>query len=185
MRIADPAIDEFSAYAKPDMERLGPIVERVLAMPEFDDLRDAEPTIEWLMRNETKIKQGRWIHGTAYTPQVTGELRDMFEWLLEVYFGHFPDFLIVLSRDYWEEANPAQREILVFHELAHCEHARDKMGALRYTKDGFPIFGLRGHDIEEFDAVVRRYGAHSEDLQRFIAAAADGDGFRQAGRPRA
>lgn len=175
--------EETAAYSRPDMVTLDPIIRRVMGMPEHAELRDAEPSIFWLMRNETKVKQGRWIHGTAYMPKVNGELSDMFEWLLEVYFGAFPDFLIVLSRDYWEEATPVQREILVFHELSHCKHGKDMFGSLRFDKQGEPIFELQGHDIEEFDQVVLRYGAHSTDLQRFLAAAEAGEANPIKGRP--
>jgi hypothetical protein len=54
---------------------------------------------------------------------------------------------------------------LIEHEMYHCAHARTEFGAPRFRKDGRPIFGMRGHDAEEFVGVVRRYG---------LAAAAGG-----------
>ena len=47
----------------------------------------------------------------------------------------------------------------------------DREGAPRFDDEGRPVWGLQGHDVEEFAAVVRRYGAHNPDIQRFLAAA--------------
>ncbi|MBY0242224.1 MAG: hypothetical protein K2X55_23225, partial [Burkholderiaceae bacterium] len=52
----------------------------------------------------------------------------------------------------------------------HIGHELDDYGAPAFTKDGLPKLGMRGHDVEEFIGVVRRYGA-SEDVQRMIDAA--------------
>lgn len=182
-RAADFAQDEPGAYSRPDLNELGPILARVYAMPEFEELRDAEPQIEFLMRNEPKIRNSRCILGTAYVPRVNGELSSMFEWLLEQYFAGYPDFLITLDAMYWQDATAMQREILVFHELSHCVHARDAIGNLRYTKEGAPVFAILGHDIEEFNQVVRRYGAHRPEVVNFVQAVQDGDANVIKGRP--
>lgn len=166
--------DEFiiEAYCLPDEDTHPAIIaERVLQMPEHAHLRDGEACIDWLMRTGEKRKGGRTVLGTAYMPTVQGELRDMFEWMLQRLLGRMPDFLIVLDRDFWRQASPAVREILVFHELSHCVHAEDKYGAPRFTREGLPIWGLKGHDVEEFTATVARYGAWNEDIRAFVAAA--------------
>ena len=54
------------------------------------------------------------------------------------------------------------------------QHARDKEGELKFTPEGKPVWDIRGHDVEEFDDVVRRYGAWSPDVQRFIGALREG-----------
>jgi hypothetical protein len=183
-RAIDFAQDEPGAFSRPDLNVVGPIFARVYAMPEFEELREAEPHIEFLMRNEPKRKHARWEVGTAYCkPTANGELSGMFEWLLEQYFGGYPDFIIALDSMYWADASPLDREILVFHELSHCVHARDALGNLRFTKEGAPIFGLLGHDLEEFNQVVRRYGAHSPQVINFVEAVTDGEANPIKGRP--
>lgn len=177
------AQDEPGEYARPDLNVLGPIWARVYRMPEFAELRDAEPRIEFLMRNTPKVKQSRLIIGTAYMPKVNGELSGMFDWLLEQYFGEAPDFLITLDAEYWQDATDLQREILVFHELSHCVHGRDALGSLRFDREGAPVFAILGHDIEEFNQVVRRYGAHSPIVNNFIEAVSDGESNLIKGRP--
>jgi len=116
------------------------------------------------------------VLGTAYMPMVQGELRDCFEWLLTSLLGRWPDFLIIVDREYWEESDARGREILVYHELLHCIQKVDQYGTPRFDKQsGRPIWGLRGHDVEEFSATVRRYGSWNDDIKLFVAAARDGD----------
>jgi len=167
--------DDAGAFGRPNMAVLGPIVDKVLRMPEHRHLVENEARIEWLMRNEPKVKAGRYVAGTAYKPKVNGELSGMFDWLLGAYFGEFPDFLIVLDREYWLQATALQREILVFHELSHCIQAEDQYGAPKFDRDGNPVFAILGHDIEEFNSVVSRYGKHSDDVRSFIEAAEAGE----------
>lgn len=45
----------------------------------------------------------------------------------------------------------------------------DDLGAPAFNKYGLPKLCMRGHYVEEFVGVVRRYGA-SEDVQRIIDA---------------
>lgn len=166
--------DIAASYRLPD-EAWHPAIlaARVLLMPEHVHLTEGDATIDWLMRVEPKRKGGRWVLGTACQPKVNGELSPMFDWLVTRLFGRMPDFLIVLDLGYWMDATPEQREILVFHELAHCVQKEDAFGAPKFDKDGHPVWGLKGHDVEEFTSVVARYGAWNEDIRRFVAAAAE------------
>ncbi|MEY8688482.1 MAG: putative metallopeptidase, partial [Leptothrix sp. (in: b-proteobacteria)] len=108
-----------------------------------------------------------------YKRQVQGALRPLFDWMLTKEFGDDPrvDFLVILDREYWLAATDLQREILVYHELCHCQQAIDKFGEARFDADGLPVWSLRGHDVEEFVSVVQRYGAHNGDLQALVRAA--------------
>ena len=90
--------------------------------------------------------------------------------------GTLPDFILTISRSWWSVATETQREALVFHELCHCHHKTDRDGELRFTDDGHPVWGIIGHNIEEFHAVARRYGAWHAELSVFSAA------LRQGGR---
>ncbi len=164
-------------YALPDDNESHParFAESILKLPEHAHLVDGEAGIDYLLRTHERIKGGRYVLGTAHMPSVQGELKECFEWLLFMLFGRLPDFLIVLDRAYWEQATPLQREILIYHELTHCIQKVDMYGAPRFHRDGRPMWGLRGHDVEEFTAVVRRYGAYSQDIAGFIAAAIEGN----------
>ena len=148
------------------------IAARLILLPELSHL--AEARIGWLLRVEAMMKAGRWVLGTCYLPTVQGSLRPLFDWFMVKEFGDDPplDFLIVLDRSYWLAATDLQREILVYHELMHCGHAVDKHGVERYDKEtGAPVYCIRGHDVEEFTAVVERYGIHNQDIAAFVRAA--------------
>lgn len=167
--------DIFEPYRLPSPDdHPGTVAARVLRMPEHRHLVDNEIDLDWLMRCDEKVKAGRRILGTVYEPVVQGELRDMFEWMLTRLLGRLPAFLIVLDEAYWTKAGPLDREILIFHEITHIQQKLDKYGAPRFDRDGRPVYGLRGHDVEEFTSVVARYGAHNDELRAFVAAARDG-----------
>ena len=164
-------LPDFSPYTLPDADTHPAIIaERVLQMPEHSHLVEGEATIDWLMRTDEKRKGGKLVLGSAHMPTVQGDLRDMFEWMLGNLFGRMPDFLIILDREFWRQAPPSVREILVFHELSHCVHAKDRYGAPRFTRDGLPIWGMAAHDVEEFTATVARYGAWNQDIRLFVEA---------------
>lgn len=160
------------SFEHPVEHHPAPIAAELILLPELAHL--AEARIGWLLRVDEQIKAGRQILGMCYLPSVQGSLRPLFDWFMVKEFGDDPplDFLIVLDRSYWREATDLQREILVYHELMHCGHAVDKHGDPRYDKEtGAPVYCIRGHDVEEFVAVVQRYGVHNSDIDAFIKAA--------------
>jgi hypothetical protein len=91
--------------------------------------------------------------------------QQMVEW-----FGRVPAFLITLSADYCATCSDADFCALVEHELYHIGHALDPYGAPAFDKQGRPKLRIVGHDVEEFVAVVARYGP-SADVRRLVAAA--------------
>jgi hypothetical protein len=62
----------------------------------------------------------------------------------------------VIGHDAWEKLSAEQRIIVLDHELCHAA-GQDLLG--RWT--------LTGHDVEEFSAIIRRYGTWTADLQLF------------------
>jgi hypothetical protein len=70
---------------------------------------------------------------------------------LRDWFTEIPDFLITLYAPYAHECDHYSFCALVEHELYHC--------ALKtITSKGMPIWGILGHDVEEFVGVTARYG---------------------------
>ncbi|MDP3328738.1 putative metallopeptidase [Parvibaculum sp.] len=150
------------------------ILRRILAYPEMVELKellDSDVTLAILIRTGEWNEGGRGILGTCSIPTVSGKLRPLFEHMLEDWIGYFPDFLITLNADFWEEANPITREALLFHEAKHAGHAKDQFGSPRFHREtGRPITCIVPHDLEEFNAVVSRYGAWKGDVQSFLDA---------------
>ena len=91
--------------------------------------------------------------------------QQMFDW-----FGCVPAYIITLAADYCAQCSDADFCALVEHELYHIAQAKDQYGAPKFTQEGLPKLEMRGHDVEEFVGVVRRYGA-SPDVQALVDAA--------------
>lgn len=77
---------------------------------------------------------------------------------VEEWFGQVPDFLITLDASYAAQCDDTEFCSLVEHEMLHAGQERDPFGAPRFLKSGRPKFAIRGHDVEEFVSIVRRYG---------------------------
>jgi hypothetical protein len=70
-----------------------------------------------------------------------------------------PDYVITLAAKPWTQLDEAQRRALLDHELSHCVGEEDpESGEIRWT--------LRGHDFEDFCAVVERHGAWTPSLEQ-------------------
>lgn len=138
--------------------------------PDHAHLLDASVQVLWA--SQSFAKQGRTVLGQAEQVmfraggwQKARQEQQMREW-----FGEEPQFLITLAADYCAQCSDAEFFALVEHELYHIAQAKDQYGAPKFTQDGMPKLEMRGHDIEEFVGVVRRYGA-SHDVQQLIEAA--------------
>ena len=121
-------------------------------------LIDADLQVLWA--NNGFTKQGRAVIGQAEQVmfraggwQKARQEQQMREW-----FGDTPTFLITFDGSYAQTCSDADWCALVEHELYHLAHQKDEFGAPAFTKDGLPKIALQGHDVEEFVAVVRRYG---------------------------
>lgn len=122
-------------------------------------LRDADLEVIWASSSFQKAQ--RMIVGTAeeVAMRAGGWQRARMEEPFLRWFGRVPSFLITLAADYCGHCSDAEWCALVEHELYHLAQARDEFGAPRFTKAGVPVLTIRGHDVEEFVGVVRRYGA--------------------------
>lgn len=148
------------------------IAERLMNDPEHKHLRENEIRIGYLFRHESKVKGGKSVLGSVHEPTCQGDMRSLFEWMLTRLLGSLPDFVMILDRGFWDSVTPQTREALVFHELCHIKQKLDEYGEPRFNRQtGAPIYGLVAHDLEEFNAVVAKYGAWSPDIDDFIAAA--------------
>lgn len=117
-------------------------------------------------------KKGRSVLGQAEQLMIRagGWQKARQEQQMRDWFGYEPELLIMLAGDYCAQCSEAEFCALVEHELFHIAHKLDKYGAPAFTQEGLPKLEMRGHDVEEFVGVVRRYGP-SHDVQQLIDAA--------------
>jgi hypothetical protein len=108
----------------------------------------------------TNVENERQMRPVVGTAEMTKPKPMLSKWekarhraQLRGWFGdEIPDFLITLYAPYAARIDNATFCALVEHELYHC--------ALRHiTHKGVPVWGIRGHDVEEFVGIVKRYGA--------------------------
>jgi len=138
--------------------------------PDHAHLIDADIGVLWA--SSSFAKQGRVIVGQAEQLmfraggwQKARQEQQILDW-----FGRVPAFLITLAADYCAQCSDAEFCALVEHELYHIAQAKDAFGAPKFTQEGLPKLEMRGHDVEEFVGVVRRYGA-SQGVQQLVDAA--------------
>lgn len=90
---------------------------------------------------------------------------------IEDWFDGMPDFLLTFNAPACSIMNDASFCALIEHELYHCAQKLDQYGMPKFGDDGSPSFCIRGHDVEEFVGVVRRYGADAAGVRPMIDAA--------------
>lgn len=96
-----------------------------------------------IFRDEAPTSGGKSVYGKA--SKVSAQWRPL---LSQEY-----DFIIWLAHDIWKGVlTKHQRRALLDHELCHCT-----------SEDG--SFKLVGHDVEEFNVIVRRYGLWRPSLK--------------------
>ncbi|WP_426070185.1 putative metallopeptidase [Janthinobacterium sp. DSP2-3-3] len=131
--------------------------------------------IQFLWAPEGFVKAGRTVLGQCEEvtfrcgPWQKGrQQQQMADW-----FGAVPEYLITLDASYCLTCSDVEFCALVEHELMHIGQERDEYGSPAFTKDGFPKLAIRGHDVEEFVGIVRRYGVGHPDgtLAALVAAA--------------
>lgn len=133
-------------------------------------LIDADVRVMWASAAFTK--KGRKVVGQAehVALRAGGWQKARMEQQMIDWFGDMPAYIITLAADYCADCSDADFCALVEHELYHIAQATDKYGQPAFTQDGLPKLEMRGHDVEEFVGVVRRYGA-SPAVQELVDAA--------------
>lgn len=164
-----PAVDMAEWATATFIEEAGP-----LANEDHAHLAFASIGFLWTVVENTR--KGRRVIGTAEPGAPQGAMgkwgrarvaQQTAEW-----FGAVPDFIITIDASWWAAAPDADCCALIEHELYHCAQESDDFGQPRFNKDtGRPAFGMKGHDVEQFVGVVRRYGADASGVRDLVEAA--------------
>lgn len=132
-----------------------------------------EARIGCLWTNVRNVKAGRRLMATAEIPRAQGNRwqKCRAEQQLREWFGDPIHFLITVDAECWIEASDAAACALAEHELLHCSCKVDEFEQPRKGPDGEFLWRLRGHDVEQFVSVVRRYGAKAAGVEELVSAA--------------
>lgn len=115
----------------------------------------------FLWTNVANARAGHRIVGQCeiMPPMAMGKwAKARLEQQIETWFGVVPHFLITIDAHYAAQCDDTEFCALVEHELLHAGQEHDGFGAPKFRKSGMPAFTIRGHDVEEFVSIVRRYG---------------------------
>lgn len=74
-------------------------------------------------------------------------------------------FVIEVAEDTWDQLDEHQQKALVDHELMHCH--------VEFDEAGTPQLAIRGHDMEEFRAIIERHGLWLSSTAEFGSAVAE------------
>ena len=82
------------------------------------------------------------------------------------------DFIVLLREAFWTDplVTDTQRRALLDHELCHASVKLDEHGEPVEDERGRVVYRIRKHDLEEFTAIVERYGMYTRDLETFATA---------------
>jgi hypothetical protein len=130
---------------------------RALISAHHDELRDARIALAWNTQWKPDV-DGRCTLGMCKrASDLDRELTGF-------------DFVIILRREFWDSplVGEQQRNALLDHELMHATISLDKDGEPKVDERGRVVYRLRKHDIEEFGAVVARWGLYKRDLEWFV-----------------
>ncbi|MEQ1303206.1 putative metallopeptidase [Acinetobacter radioresistens] len=131
------------------------------------------PNIAVMWANGGFMKQGRFVVGTAEKIMINagGWKKARQEEQYHQWFNAMPDYLITIDARYAKDTDDISFCALIEHELYHIAHKLNEFGMPTYNREtGMPKLEIRGHDVEEFTGVVRRYGA-SEGVKKMVEAA--------------
>ncbi len=171
-------VEEFKPYiALMPAEEIGDWVsEHILSdegqLHNADHMHLLNADIKFMWASNAFTKKGRTILGQAeeVAMRAGGWQKARMEQQMYNWFGHKPDYIITLAGDFCSQCTDLEFCALIEHELYHIAQATDDFGAPKFNKEGQPVLTMRGHDVEEFVGVVRRYGASAE-VQELIDAA--------------
>jgi hypothetical protein len=145
-----------------------------VANPDHEHLAQAHIGFLWTIVENTR--KGKRVIGQCEEGKPQGAMgkwsRARAEQQIVEWFGSTPDFIITLDADYCRQCGDAEFMALVEHELYHAAQDTDDFGQPKFSKStGLPVFTVRGHDVEQFVGVVRRYGADASGVREMVDAA--------------
>ncbi len=114
--------------------------------------------IVYVFRSEHAKEGGKAVFGKAR------KIGGLNAYLSMTEDGNEDDYFVIeIAYDIWLGMSDGQRVALVDHELSHC--------IIKYAENGDMSLAIAPHDLEEFNAVVKRHGLWRSDVKQFLEAA--------------
>ena len=175
------AFDEILADEYSVAEEASRIGSTVIA--EFPDVHGhlEAATIGYLFRDdEVRDKETKVVNASAHlvSQLISGAGAKYFnrylKWALQQQLGFLPTFLILIDRNGWKGGDFRWKKFLVDHELEHCIQKVNDDGFPRVNQvTGEPVWGIKPHDLEEFEGAIQRNGLVTEEHRSMAAVMVD------------
>lgn len=142
-------------------------------------LHDA--TIGYLFRDDELLEGGaKIIDASAHLVSglISGAGTKYFgrylKWSIQQQIGFLPTFLILIDKNRWDGGDDRWKKFLIDHELEHCIQKADEDGNPKFNQQtGEPLWGIKPHDIQEFNGVIARNGLVTETHRQTAAVMVD------------
>lgn len=154
---------------------------------EVDELAHLQQaSIGFVWTNVLNVRRDKMLLGTCALMPPTGDkwsaaarAAQIRDWFPDEEEGI--DFLITIYAPACFAMDDASWCALILHELKHAGQKRDREGQPMFDREtGKPVWGMIGHDLEEFVTVVRMFGATAAGAEEFVKAAIEGPTVSQA-----
>lgn len=106
--------------------------------PLLSDIRQSEATIVYLSSDKSMKSKGKLVGGQCE------RIDPKYKWAIPA------DFTITIFEPNIITFSDDQLKVLIFHELLHVK--------IEFMPDGTEKYGINPHDVEEFRAIIDRYG---------------------------
>ena len=108
---------------------------------------DEHPDLRWIRSSGVRIG---YLESDKAKMSAAGPVLGECTLVKELYRPYCPhDFLIIIYLPNCERLTLEQAKILLYHELLHVDMSE---------KDGGPRYRVAPHDVQDFRAVIDRYG---------------------------
>lgn len=104
----------------------------------LSDIRQSEATIIYLSSDKEKKSKNKLVLGECE------KINPKYKWAIPC------DFTITIYEPNVIALSDEQMRILIFHELLHV--------GIEYLNDGSEKYSVKPHDVEEFRAIIDRFG---------------------------
>ena len=127
---------EESRHINEEYSKIG--MELIKSEQLLDDIRQSEATIIYLSSDKEKKSKGKTVFAECE------KINSKYKWAIPC------DFTITVYEPNVIALTEDQIRILIFHELLHV--------GIEYMNDGSEKYSVKPHDVEEFRAIIDRFG---------------------------
>jgi len=159
--MAKPKQDVYEVITREDGEEIYALLDHVIEQ-DREELRGMRIVLCWRFGWKPNVDGQLVLGKAALVTELDSKLSGF-------------DGKILLNAEVWPTLSDEQKLAFLDHETRHFAPKLDKNGEHREDVNGRKLWRRVGHDLEEFTATYRKYGAWRPNLETFLAARNDAE----------